>query len=299
MPETMKKYNAVGELLTDYRRINKISQAEFAARLNVDIRTVQRWENGVTLIKPDKEDEIVMETLLPYQLVRNLNASVPIPTYYDFSLRKYSLSKLTNKLPDVFWFKKNINVASNRVRPFDYETDIDNVVKYMKFHKQVNRNLREVIRESARLLPEMNLIITDDSGYYSGHTLIFPIKPETYENLKTRKMQDVDLTVRDLIQHRKLDRAIFFGFDITADSNDNMFFINSHLLRFLRDIPNQDYLFCSITNRFDNFEINEQVGLKIIWEGIKGKNEFGLEVAPRFQEGNFRNFLADETSPCP
>lgn len=295
MPETMKKYNAIGELLTDYRKINKISQAEFAARLNVDIRTVQRWENGVTLIKPDKEDEIITETLLPYQLVRNLNASVPIPTYYDFSLRKYSLSELTNKLPDAQWFKKNINVASNRVRTFDYETDIDNVVKYMRFHKKVDRNLREVIRESARLLPEMNLIITDDSGYYSGHTLIFPVKPETYENLKTRKMKDVELTVRDLIPHRKLDRAIFFAFDITADSNDNMFFINSHLLRFLRDIPHQDYLFCSITNRFDNFEINEQVGLKIIWEGIKGKNKFGLEVAPRFQEGNFRNFLIEET----
>lgn len=295
MPETMKKYNAIGELLTDYRKINKISQAEFAARLNVDIRTVQRWENGVTLIKPDKEDEIITETLLPYQLVRNLNASVPIPTYYDFSLRKYSLSELTNKLPDAYWFKKNINVASNRVRPFDYDTDIDNVVKYMRFHKKVDRNLREVIRESARLLPEMNLIITDDSGYYSGHTLIFPVKPETYENLKTRKMKDVELTVRDLIPHRKLDRAIFFAFDITADSNDNMFFINSHLLRFLRDIPHQDYLFCSITNRFDNFEINEQVGLKIIWEGIKGKNKFGLEVAPRFQEGNFRNFLVEET----
>lgn len=295
MPETMKKYNAIGELLTDYRKINKISQAEFAARLNVDIRTVQRWENGVTLIKPDKEDEIITETLLPYQLVRNLNASVPIPTYYDFSLRKYSLSELTNKLPDAQWFKKNINVASNRVRTFDYETDIDNVVKYMRFHKKVDRNLREVIRESARLLPEMNLIITDDSGYYSGHTLIFPVKPETYENLKTRKIKDVELTVRDLIPHRKLDRAIFFAFDITADSNDNMFFINSHLLRFLRDIPHQDYLFCSITNRFDNFEINEQVGLKIIWEGIKGKNKFGLEVAPRFQEGNFRNFLIEET----
>lgn len=295
MPETMKKYNAIGELLTDYRKINKISQAEFAARLNVDIRTVQRWENGVTLIKPDKEDEIITETLLPYQLVRNLNASVPIPTYYDFSLRKYSLSKLTNKLPDAHWFKTNINIASNRVRPFDYETDIDYVVKYMKFHKQINRNLSEVIREASRLLPELNLIITDDSGYYSGHALIFPVRPETYEKLKTREMSESELTVKDLIPHRKLDQPIFFGFDITADSNDNMFYINSHLLRFLRDKPNQDYLYCSIPNRFDNFEINKQVGLRIIWEGTKGKNEFGIEVAPRFQEGNFRNFLAEES----
>ena len=88
MPDSMKKYNTIGELLIDYRSINRLSQAEFSAKLNVDIRTIQRWENNATLIKPEKEEDIVMETLLPYQLVRNLNASVPIPTFYDFRIRK-------------------------------------------------------------------------------------------------------------------------------------------------------------------------------------------------------------------
>lgn len=294
MDDMMKKYNSIGELLADFRELNKISQAEFASRLNVDIRTVQRWENGATLIKSEKEDEIVKETILPYQLVRNLNAVVPIPTYYDFSLRKYSLSKLTNKMPDAQWFKAHIDIATKRIRTFDFESDIDYIVKYMQFHKQVTRGLREVIREAARLLPEMNLIITDDSGYYSGHSLIFPIKPETYEKLKSRQMNENELSVNDLISHRKLEKPIFFGFDITADSNDNMFYITSELLRFVRDKPNQNYLFCSIPFRYDNFEINNQIGLKIIWEGEKGKNEYGLEVAPRFQEGNLRNFLTED-----
>lgn len=288
----MKKYSTIGELLIDYRKLNKISQAEFASRLNVDIRTVQRWENGTTLIKSEKEDEIVTETLLPYQMVRNLNAVVPIPTYFDFSLRKYSLSQLTNKLPDAAWFKTNIDVGTKRLRAFDYESDIDYVVKYMEYHKSINRNLREVIRESARLLPEMNLIITDDSGYYSGHSLIFPIKPETYEKLKSRQIREDELTVNDLIAHRKLDNPIFHGFDITADSNDNMFYITAALLRFVRDKPNQNYLFCSMPFRYDNFELNEQVGLKIIWEDEKRKNEHGLDIAPRFQEGNLKNFLS-------
>lgn len=294
MPERMKKYNTIGELLIDYRQLNKISQAEFASRLNVDIRTVQRWENGATLIKSEKEDEIVTETILPYQMVRNLNAVVPIPTYYDFSLRKYSLSQLTNKLPDAHWYKSNIDVATKRLRTFDFDSDIDYIVKYMKYHKNVTRGLREVIRESARLLPEMNLIITDDSGYYSGHSLVFPLKPEAYEKLKTRKMNEDELSVNDLIAHRKLERPIFHGFDITADSNDNIFYITAELLRFVRDKPNQNYLFCSMPFRYDNYDLNEQVGLKIIWEGEKRKNEYGLDIAPRFQEGNLKNFLSEE-----
>lgn len=290
----MKKYNEIGDLLIDYRKVNRISQAEFAARLNVDIRTVQRWENGSTLIKPEKEEDIVNETFLPYQLLRNLNASVPIPTYFDFSLRKYSLSEVTNKLPNAHWFKDNIDIATKRIRPLDYVTDIDYIVKYMQFHKKVTRSLKDVIKEAVRLLPEMNLIITDDSGYYSGHSLIFPLKPEAYEKLRSREISEQELTVNDLISHRKLDRPIFFAFDITADSNDNIYYISSQLLRFVRDKPNQKYLFCSIPFRYDNLEVSDQLGLKIVWEGDKGLNEYGLEVFPRFQEGNFRNFLSDE-----
>lgn len=290
----MKKYGFIGDVLIDFRKINQLSQADFAARLNVDVRTVQRWENGSTLIKPDKEEDIVTETMLPYQLVRNLNASVPIPTYYDFSLRKYSLSKLANSLPDARWFKKNLEIATKRIRTLDYDSDIEYIVRYMQFHKKITKSLREVIREAVRLLPEMNLIITDDSGYYSGHSLIFPLKPEAYEKLRSRQLNEQQLTVNDLTIHRKLERPIFFGFDITADNNDNNFYLTSQLFRFVRDKPNQKYLFCSIPIRYDNLELSDQIGLKIVWEGERGKNEHGLEVFPRFQEGNFRNFLSED-----
>ena len=80
---------------------------------------------------------------------------------------------------------------------------------------------------------------------------------------------------------------------MTADSNDNIYFISSHLFRFVRDKPNQKYLFCSIPFRYDNLEINDHIGLKIVWEGERGKNEYGLDVFPRFQEGNFKNFLSE------
>lgn len=289
----MKKYESIGELLNDYRGINKMSQADFAASLNVDVRTIQRWENGSTLIKPDKEEELVNETLLPYQLIRNLNAAVPIPTFYDFSLRKYSLTTITNALPEASWFKTHINVATKRLRTFNYETDIDYIERYMKYHKIVNRNLKEVIRESARLLPEMNLIITDDSGFYSGHSIIFPVKPETYLKLKNREMEEHQLTVTDIVPHRTLDKPLFYGFDIAADSNDNNFYLVGQLLRFLRDKPNQEYLYCAMPFRQDDYKINEQIGLKVIWEKERGVNEFGLHVHPRFQEGNLRDFLKD------
>lgn len=289
--DKMTKYNQIGELLIDFRRINGMSQSDFAAALEVDIRTIQRWENGATLIKPEKEEDIVMLTLLPYQLIRNLNASVPIPTFYDFSLRKYALNELNDDLPEASWFKANLEKATQRIRTLDHESDIDYLERYMQFHKKINRNLSAVIKESSRILPEMNLIITDDSGYYSGHSLIFPIKESTYQRLRSRKMNETELMVDDLARPGQLKRPIYYGFDITADCNDNIFYVSAHLMRVLREKPEKDYLYCATPFRRDNFKVNEELGLTIIWEGEKGVNQFGLEMAPRFQEGNFRDFL--------
>jgi len=287
----MKKYKAIGELLIDFRKVNKMSQAEFATKLDVDTRTVQRWENGITLIKPEKEEDIVNETLLPYQLIRNLNASKPIPTFYDFSLRKYSLTQLDNTLTQASLIKDNINKATKRIRTNVFEKDIDYIIKHMQFHKTVSKSIAKVIEESIKLIPEMNLIITDDSGYYSGHSIIFPIKQETYEKLKSRKMGESELTVDDLVNYKTLNNPIFYGFELTADSNDNIFYLANHLLRFLRDLPTQNYLYCATPFRNDSYDLNKQAGLKIIWEEKKRINENGLLIAPRFQEGNFKKFL--------
>lgn len=289
----MKKYTSLGELLIDYRRINKISQADFAANVNVDTRTVHRWEKNITLVKQDKEDAFVQETLLPHQLIRNLNASNPIATFYDFSIRKYSLTKLSNTLPEASWFKAQMEIPTKRIRTIDYDKDIDYIVKHMQFHKPISKNIANAIRESIKLLPELNLIIEDDSGYYSGHNLIFPIKESSYEKLKDRKMSDLELNIDDVANYKTQSKPILFGFDFTADCNDDIFYLLNQMLRFLRDITNQNYLFCSIPLRHDNFELNKRAGLKIIWEGQKGKNKYGLEIAPRFQEGNFKDFLSE------
>jgi transcriptional regulator with XRE-family HTH domain len=287
----MKKYEAIGELLMDFRKINNMSQAEFATKLSVDTRTVQRWENGITLIKPEKEEDLVNVTLLPYQLIRNLNASKPIPTFYDFSLRKYSLTQLSNTLPQASFIKANIDRATKRIRTNVFEKDIDYIVKHIQFHKTISKSITKVIEESIKLLPEMNLIITDDSGYYSGHSLIFPIKQDTYEKLKNRKMAEDNLTVEDLVNYKLQTKPIFYGFDITADCNDNIFYLLNQLFRFVRDLPTQNYLYCATPFRKDSYELNEKAGLKIIWEEKKRLNEYGLEISPRFQEGNFKEFL--------
>ncbi len=82
----MKKYYSLGELLVDYRSKNGMTQSDFSLKLGADLRTVQRWEKDVTNINEAKVAALVEKTLLPFQLIRNLNASDPIPTFFDLSI---------------------------------------------------------------------------------------------------------------------------------------------------------------------------------------------------------------------
>ena len=65
----MKKYSSIGELLIDYRTLNNISQIELASKFDLDVRTIQRWEKNITLLKADKEEEMVDITFIPYQVI--------------------------------------------------------------------------------------------------------------------------------------------------------------------------------------------------------------------------------------
>jgi transcriptional regulator with XRE-family HTH domain len=291
----MKHYFSIGELLIDFRNDRGLSQLDLAALLNVDIRTVQRWEKDITLIKPEKEREIADNTLLPYQLIRNLNAAVPIPTYYDFRIRKYSLTELSNELPDAQWLKDKMIEVSGRIHTIDPQKDMDILRKDLLFQKNNQEPLgRQILMRAIELLPELNLIIMDDYGNYSGHGIILPIHWNMYERLKSRDILASELRIEDLVNYKTQERPVFFNYDMTADCNDNLFYLAHEYLSFFEKIENDDYAFCSYTMRYDSYKINEQLGLELIWEDEIERDSLGLEYHPRFYAGNLRNFLFDQ-----
>ncbi len=289
----MKRYNSIGELLIDYREINNLSQSEFAEKINVDTRTVQRWERGETLIKNDKEEEIVIETYLPYQLIRNLNSQIAIPTFYDFRIRKYSTTELSNDFPDAKWFKKEFYISNKNVRTIDYDYDIKHLKKFLEFQQNIPRNTLLAIRKAIEILPEINLIVTDDSGYYAGQSIIFPIDEATFKKLKNKEITEEEITANDIVNYKTQKTAIFYNFDIAADNNYNTYYLINHILKFFNTLKETNYIYCSISTRYDSFEVNEQFGLNIVWKDEPKLNKMNLEIHPRFYEGTFKTFLDD------
>lgn len=289
----MKQYYTIGQLILDYRTFYDISQVEFSVSINVDLRTVQRWEKDLTLIKSEKEEDLVLATLLPYQLIHNLNASVPIPTYYNFKTRKYALSAQNTVLPKLSWFIDQLQIESKQLRTIDYNQDIKHLEQFIGSQKKDEQYVNnDLIKEAISLLPELNYVFTGQTGYYAGHCIILPLKQETYKKLKSREITNKELRAKDLTDYRFLEQPIFYRYDICGDCNETIFYIMGHFFRYFKAIENKDYLFCGYTERDDNYDLNIQIGLNIVWEDKQLQKELNLDCPPRFNEGNFTSFLS-------
>jgi len=291
----MKKYSNLGDLLIDYRRLNTVSQHDFAAKLDVDVRTVQRWEKNITLVKIEKEADLVDITFLPHQLIRNLNTPVPIPTFYDFSIRKYSLSELTNKLPDVNAIKEGLDLATDQIRKIDIQNDLPLVNRYIQ-NQYIPKNVipQNVLEQAIMLLPELNILLVDLTASYAGHHIALPISQQAYNKLRARTLFNSELQLSDLVDYRSQETPIFYSYSITADSNNGVHYIIAAALKFFRNLNLKDYQYCSTTNRHDSLIVNSALGLKTVWEEEQGSYQNQKFNPIRFLEGNLNEFLFDK-----
>ncbi|PWK18240.1 helix-turn-helix transcriptional regulator [Xanthomarina spongicola] len=289
----MKKYTSIGALLIDFRNFNNMSQAELAAKFDVDIRTIIRWEKNETLLKSDKEEEMVDITFIPYQVIRNLNAPVSIPTYYNFNVRKYSLSNISKELPDPNWII-DLHAETNRMRIIKYDSDINEIIRYSKTQHHVVKPIsKEVILRATDLLPELNQIIFDTSGYYSGHIVFLPISKRFYNKIRKRTLTENDITVNDLIDYKKQKNPVFYSYNMSSDCNENFFYLAACVINFLKKI-NRDYIYASYASRNDSYHINALMGVYIVWEDKELQKEIKSLAPPRLYESNyviFKKFL--------
>ena len=108
-----------------------------------------------------------------------MGATVPIPTFYDFNTRKYSLSQQTIEMPKLSWFLDQIDITTNNIRTINFNIDIKHINQFINTQKRDNAYVNsDLIKEAVRLLPELNFISTGKAGYYSGHCIVLPLKKE-------------------------------------------------------------------------------------------------------------------------
>ena len=288
----MKKYSTLGELLSDYREANNLSQADLGAILDVDTRTISRWEKNETLIKPDKEKDFVEKLSIPYQVIRNLNSDYPISVYYDIKLRTYSFSAFMKKAPSASWYKSDMVFDTDRIRLISNDTDIQFVEDIQEMNKNPKPLKPEIIKEASKMLPELNLILMDQSGFYAGHISFLPLKYETYLKIRNHEINEGSLTLADLNNSILQKPLVFYYYSMYADSMENAYYLVNQLLAYFKEKQFEDYIFAGISYRDNKIKILKEMGLKAIWEEPLGEDSENRAV---FMEGNLDMFLFGKT----
>jgi len=284
----MKKYTSLAELLVDYRAYHQLSQIDFAALLDIDARTVLRWEKNESLINQEKEKSIVEILGIPHQVIRNLNTENPIPIYFDLFRRIYSHTRLSQKVLISCELLLDSTIDTDRFHLISKQSDIEFVTYIQKLNKNIRPLKAELIRKAAKILPELNVVLLGQSGFYSGHITVIPLKYDTYLKIRNREIKESDLKTTDLDIDLSENPLVFYYYSVYADSAENYYYILNRLLTYFQRNKFENYIFAGISYRKPKIEFLLEIGLDNIWE--EPIEEDGKDMAS-LMEGNYDEYL--------
>lgn len=284
----MKKYLTIAELLIDYRAYHHLSQIDLAAKLDIDVRTVLRWEKNESLVNQEKEKLFVEVLGIPHQVIRNLNTEKPIPIYFDLFRRIYSHTRLSQKVLISCELLLDCTIDTERIHLISKESDIDFVTYIQRLNKNNKPLKAELIMKAAKVLPELNVVLYGQSGFFSGHITVLPLKYDTYLKIRNHIIKEGDLKTSDLEPDLNGKPLVFYYYSVYADSAENYYYIINRLLTYFQRNKFENYIFAGISYRKPKIEFLLEIGLNNVWEEPieKGGNDMAF-----FMEGNFDEYL--------
>jgi transcriptional regulator with XRE-family HTH domain len=287
----MKKYNSLGELLIDFRKHRNMSQLDFASLLDIDSRTVIRWEKNESLIKVDKEKLLIENFGIPHQIIRNLNTDKPISIYFDFKKWVYSLSFLSSMVTSSWEFKRGSELDSDRIETISKSDDIKFISFIQKNQKNCEPIREEVVKAAAKILPDLNLVLYGHSGYHGGHISVLPLKYESYLQLRNKEKLENQISIKDLNSDFDQKTLVFYYYSLYFDSLDNTYYLMNKLLTYFKNQKFEDYIVAGISYRQAKVDRLKEMGLKVVWEE---EIKEGCERKATFLTGTFNEFLFGE-----
>lgn len=264
----MKKYTSLGELLVDYRNYHDLTQMDLAERLEVDSRTVGRWEKNTTLVHPEKEKYFVNNLSLPHQVVHNLNSERPLAIYYDMERRMYSHSALGSAITSMSFFKEEYPIEEERFRSMQGKEDADFISLIKNSDTKGPGISTDMIFRIHERLPQINFMVIDQSGFYAGYSCVIPLKRTVYESLRSRKIMEDEIDLNDVALSNNEDR-VFYLYSLYADSVPNAYYVLHRLFNYFKENRFSNYLVCGMVYRDLGVNLFRESGLKALWTETK------------------------------
>jgi hypothetical protein len=261
---------------------------DLASKLDVDVKTIGRWEKGLSLIKPDKEDDVMEALFLPHQVIHNLNSEHAISIFYDFDTRTYSFSLLGTRLVDSGMFHANFPVENELIHHLSDKADIEFVHGIQALRTNKKAISEAVLKEAAKRLPDLNLVLFDQAGFYAGHIVFLPVKIDSYEKLKNKEKLEHELSLEDLTDFDEDEKKVFYFYSLYADSIANSYYLMTKALQFFKRSRFKNYIIAGSAYHEEGIKMHKEMGLKVLWEE---KQDINSHPIRSFLEGDYDMFL--------
>lgn len=285
----MKRYTKIGELLRDIR--GEESQASMAARLDVNVRTYRRCEAHNKKVSADNLDTIAEKLMVPFEVLLRLNYD--FPTLYNPSTRRYALCPfntdyvstdvLRTQLEDTDETGKITSLINN------HRFQTTKKIEFPVYYPYGNRRMdEELIYKAAVKLPDLNIIIEDPNGYYSGHLLTIPLNISSWNKIKEKKMEEHELKTEDIADVSSHAPIALHILSMFATNSTYVYCLAKRLIRVLiSKVPskiNEKSIITRYAVTLDGAEFGRKFGMIVVDYDHDAHSKYKTETAPHILE---------------
>ncbi len=249
------------ELLKEYRTANQLTQEDLAEKLEVDVRSIARWEKGLTSFSRDKEASFAESLSIPFQVVRNLNSDPPFATYYDIARRTYANSAIGSVVMHASFFIDEFPKEDENLRTISHPKEIEVILNHRKEVSQTEVIDAEVLKTAAQLLPELNLVALDHSSFFAGHLCILPLTQQSMQKLINQELKPWEIKTHHL-ESKMAQPNQFFVYSTYADSIASAYYVMHRLFAYFKEKQFPNYTVCCVAETEENVKLWKQTGLK-------------------------------------
>lgn len=285
----MELYSSLGSLLRHYRKFHDLNQKAFSSTLEVTSRTYRRWEKNEVSINELSLMTISRVTKIPFEVVFRLFHGYP--TLFDISSFRYSNCPFERNFINKKILQKKLFDSSEEGN-IDYLSNEQNFTEVYKFNTPlINHKMMtniETIKQASNIFPDLNIIIRDPLGFYSGHLICLPLDMDKYLLLRERKIKEYEISPNDITAIPQKNPIALHILTMYATCSTYAYCLIKRLVYALITLCPGSMHPDSVISRYsivqEGHEFCSKMGMDLVFCGFEDTEKLNSKVIPQFFE---------------
>jgi transcriptional regulator with XRE-family HTH domain len=281
-------YKTLGALLRDYRRTHRIKQARLAKEIEIDQKTLSRWEGGSS---PGHENllRLAQHTIFPIELL--LRLAYEIPTLYNVKSHRMAYSGFDTDFVNRKLLQKELFVGGPDTT-IEVTQARDSLAHVLRRKRQIYTEARwvadKVVGRASELAPPLNLVAHGYGQTYVGHLLVLPVNKSAYQALRSQGRRERQIELADLVDLHAPDLGALHIYSLHASTSHVAYILLQRMIiALLQSWDQLEKKGCYLTRYTvteDGLELSSKMEMREVFTDVAEHRSARTEVVPEFRE---------------